>query len=97
MALTAAQIFEHIGRMMARGIMNELQQGGDLDVKDLPRWAKNYRLLGNAGTIADRTEAMKAFQEQLFTQLTGLDPTVASHFYRKHYLAGLAPGEEAVL
>lgn len=101
-ALTAAQLREHLGAMVSRGVMQSLRQGVPLEeitLKDIMSWAREYRLNGTLGTQADRTEAIQFFYRQLFERSTGLDPANGSandiHYYRKHWLYHYAGQNES--
>ncbi len=92
-ALTQAQLREHLGAMVSRGVMQSLRQGVPLEeitLVDMLSWAKDYRANGTLGTQAERTEAMQTLYRQLFQRVTGLDPVNGSandiHYYKKHWL-----------
>lgn len=87
MALTAAQIFENIGRMLKHGA-NNVHSIGEEDIKFLMRYAKSYKLNGSGGgySEADRAEAMVEAKEFLFEADTGLDPATKAHLMDSHWL-----------
>jgi hypothetical protein len=97
MALTAAQVREHIGAMLQYGINNsELSAELKLNFYDIIKWAKAYRVNGSLGTQADRTEAMKAALRFVYNRLTGLDADTNIHFYKVHFLENFLPGEGSI-
>ncbi len=98
MALTVSQIREHVGAMFQFGLNNAafLAKGG-LSFDDFVLWAKDYRINGTLGTLADRTEAMKTFLRFAFQRVTGIDPSTNLHFYKFHWLEERAPGEALAL
>jgi len=98
MALTAAQVREHVGAMIQYGLNNaEYLLRGGLDFRDLVRWSKLYRVGGTLGTIADRTEAMRTFLKYVFMKTTGRDPVTDKHIFTKHWIDEVEPGESDVL
>ncbi len=98
MALTVSQIREHVGAMFQFGLNNAafLAKGG-LSFDDFVLWAKEYRLNGSLGTLADRTEAMRAFVRFLYNKMTGLDPDANPHYFAKHWINDRVPGEAVAL
>lgn len=101
-ALTQAQVMEHVGRMMSRGLMTFLdgneERAKSVQLTDIVGWAKDYRVNSAFGTLADRTEAMQTFQRVLFQNATGRDPANGGkHYYKNHWLDRYAPGESGAL
>lgn len=89
MALTNAQVFEHMGRMIAHGL-----QSGALDLEwfeTLIPVGKDYRDNGAFGTTADRREAMRETLRGAWKITKGDDPdtdSAAEHDLRTHYIPG---------
>ena len=87
MALTKAEIYEHVGRMIEHGF----EQGhyGLDEAKHLIKTGKDYRINGTFSTQADRAEAMKRTLRGLWKLLKGVDPDIdadAEHYLQKHYV-----------
>ena len=102
MALTVAQIAEHIGRMMTRGVnqtlTNETVMSGARFIDILGDWMRDYRKNSSFGTQADRDEAMRTFRRNIYQQVVGVDPVgtaAAQHHFKNHWLNHYAPGEAA--
>lgn len=98
MALTVPQIREHVGAMFQFGLNNAafLAKGG-MSFDDFVLWAKDYRINGTLGTVADRTEAMKTFLRYSYEKVTGRLVSDNLHYYKNHYIDLISPGESAVL
>ena len=91
--LTNAQVFENVGRMVVRGIMQDGSTITDKQAEKLVKWASDYRLNGSLiYSLQDKTEAMKSFGRTLFTAM-GRDPDAEIHYYKKHFLDTYVPGE----
>lgn len=97
-ALTNAQIFEHLGRMINRGFAQGLVPAFQERVvlQTFGIWGEDYVINGSSGTVADRKEAMQAVFRQVFLVQKGLDGTVGletdgtapRHYYKRHWLPG---------
>jgi hypothetical protein len=103
MALTQAQIAMHWGAMLDFGLDRIAAQdvpGVDqlnFALEDFIRLAFRYITAGTPGTQADRKEAMQAFVKRLFSSLTGADPLIAVHAFRRHWLDAREPGSSTDL
>lgn len=94
MALTAAQIRQHIGQMLddvtaAPAVREHIpDQLWPVFVK-MAKWYINN---GAVGTQADRQEAMRTFVRALFQRLTGRDPATFAHEFTRHWCERQEPG-----
>lgn len=85
MALSTAQIAEHVGRCMAQLLARSFQDGS-LNPRELLAGALDYIRNGTSGTQAQRKEAMLDFARRLFRATTGRDAAANDHEFRKHWL-----------
>ncbi len=90
MALSNAEIFEHLGRMINHGF--DLDEPDVEWAKELIPWAKDWVTNGTFGTEAERTEAMVTIREKAFAKITGLDPVADAHTMNNHWIPN-AEGE----
>ena len=94
MALTPAEIFEHLGRMVRHGYSHFLTDVRRDAFDQVTAWlliiGKDYVTNGTFGTQADRLDAMLAARQDVFALLTGQNPAdggVGQHRFTQHFLA----------
>jgi len=97
MALTAPEVYEHLGRAVAYGAKSD----GDITVEELAKLAaslNDYRKNSNFGTQAERNEAMKKVMRAMWKLKTGEDLTAdkptRAHTTLQEY--GFFEGERAI-
>ena len=86
MALTNAEKFEHMGRLIYHVIGRVPDQKAGRFLEKLFPHAKNYVVNGTNGTQAERLEAMEALRDAVFELQTGKDATIDEHFKNAHWL-----------
>ncbi len=74
MALTAAQLREHVGRMFIRGFGSLLADGETrISISTIVLWIKNHKTDSAFSNEADRSEACITMLRELFLRTTGIN------------------------
>jgi len=87
MALTPAQVRQHIGAMLV-GQLDAIVTAGETEALGaalLVRWAIDY-IRNGPGPIADRREAMSFFLRRLYRASTQQDADLTPHMFRAHWI-----------
>lgn len=83
MALTQAQLRDHAGRLILRGIAATIRQDEQLSAQNILPWIWAHRDDTGFSTAPDRNEAVGIILRQIFNRTTDLDAAVNKRIFRK--------------
>ena len=87
MALTQAQLREHVGRMMIRGLAgNDIEDS--IRLKTIAGWALDHRDDTSFSTASDRLEAVMTVLRELYRRDLGSTPPTKRHL--RKWVDGIA-------
>ena len=83
-----------MNKMMDDGLIIRDQENLEFGLRSFLIGAKNYREDNTQpDTREDRRLAMRSLVRKLYTKMTGLDPDLKEHNFKKHFIEEIVAGD----